>query len=178
MISIRANRTYCQAVCDSNDGHLPYLFEGMEFNEWDLSPESPTCHQHRVTRFGSESSLKVGQVVEKLFVNNSFNRAEFPAISDYEMRRSGKHYEIISVHCSAHCSSKCYGNVRMQFIENISRDYRFYISADYNFESRVWKSWWFEIDRDRWKESNTTDYEYPTLDDHIIFYSNPGRLSN
>ena len=31
-----------------------------------------------------------------------------------------------------------------------AKDFKFYISADYDFEKHIWKSWWFEIESDRW----------------------------
>ena len=51
------------------------------------------------------------------------------------------------------------------------QDYSFYISAEYNFDERIWRSWWFEIESGWWKDSETIDYKYPILNDHMFFYN-------
>ena len=56
-------------------------------------------------------------------------------------------------------------------VEN-EREFDFYISASYDFEERIWRSWWLEIEANRWKDSLTKDYKYPILKDQIIFYEN------
>ena len=52
------------------------------------------------------------------------------------------------------------------------REFDFYISASYDFEERIWRSWWLDIEANRWKDSLTKDYKYPILRDQIIFYEN------
>ena len=58
------------------------------------------------------------------------------------------------------------------------KDYSFHISAKYDFDKRIWKSWWFEIERDFWKDSGLNDYKYPILNDHIFFYNNFNKITN
>ena len=53
----------------------------------------------------------------------------------------------------------------------VDKTFKFYISAAYNFDKRIWKSWWLEIEDHRWQNSTTTDYKYPTLDDLLFLYT-------
>ena len=58
------------------------------------------------------------------------------------------------------------------------KDYSFHISAEYDFDKRIWKSWWFEIERDFWKDSGVNDYKYPILNDQMFFYNNFNKITN
>ena len=58
------------------------------------------------------------------------------------------------------------------------QDYSFYISAEYNFDERIWRSWRFEIESGWWKDSETNDYKYPILYDHMFFYNNFVKQAN
>ena len=46
---------------------------------------------------------------------------------------------------------------------NMDRDFKFYISAEYNFETETWNSGYFSIRNSQWKNSNTTAYRFPIL---------------
>ena len=59
----------------------------------------------------------------------------------------------------------------LQKIEH-DKDYAFLISAEYDFDKRIWISWSLEIESDWWKDSNNTSYQYPILKDHMYFYNN------
>ena len=56
-----------------------------------------------------------------------------------------------------------------------ARDFRFYISANYEFKIQKWKSWWFEIEGDRWTDYGTDGYKYPVLFDRFYFFMDPIR---
>ena len=43
------------------------------------------------------------------------------------------------------------------------RDFKFFISAEYNFETYTWNSGYFSIQNSQWKDSNTTTYRFPIL---------------
>ena len=58
------------------------------------------------------------------------------------------------------------------------QDYSFHISAEYFFDKRIWRSWWFEIENDWWEDSGIKDYNYPILNDHIFFYNNNINVTN
>ena len=51
------------------------------------------------------------------------------------------------------------------------KDYAFHISAEYDFDKRIWRSWWFQIEGDWWRDSNITDHKYPILNDRFFFYN-------
>ena len=46
---------------------------------------------------------------------------------------------------------------------NTDRDFKFYITAGYNFETEIWNSGYFSIKSSQWKDSNTTTYRFPIL---------------
>ena len=58
------------------------------------------------------------------------------------------------------------------------QDYSFHISAEYVFDKRIWRSWWFEIENDWWEDSGIKDYKYPILNDHMFFYNNNNNVTN
>ena len=92
--------------------------------------------------------VKVGNVLDKILTqNNSFDVASYPDLR-VNHRRSATQY---------------------------AKDFKFYITADYDFEKQIWKSWWFEIESDRWKDSETKEYKYPVLLDRFYFYKDPVR---
>ena len=92
--------------------------------------------------------VKVGNVLDKILTqNNSFDVASYPDLRV---------------------------NHRRSATQN-AKDFKFYITADYDFEKQIWKSWWFEIERNRWRDSETYDYKYPVLLDRFYFYKDPVR---
>ena len=56
------------------------------------------------------------------------------------------------------------------------RDFRFYISANYEFKIQKWKSWWFEIEDDQWNDYGSASYKYPVLFDRLYFFKDRKRL--
>ena len=43
------------------------------------------------------------------------------------------------------------------------KHFKFYISAQYNFQKKSWKSWYFELQSSQWYDTNTTEYRFPLL---------------
>ena len=81
--------------------------------------------------------MQVESVLNKLYSNNSLNEEEFPVLKN-PIRSS----------------------------ENINpKEFQFFISAKYNFETKVWKSWHFKILNNQWRQwdSNETVYRFPLL---------------
>lgn len=74
-------------------------------------------------------------MLSKLFKNNSLNSEEFPILEQPLRRR----------------------------LATDDKEFQFFISAEYNFETKTWKSWHLEIDEDQWMDSNTTFYRFPLL---------------
>ena len=58
------------------------------------------------------------------------------------------------------------------------QDFDFHISAEYNFDKRIWTSSWFEIERNWWKDSKINVYKYPILNDHMFLYNNYIKITN
>ena len=79
--------------------------------------------------------VQVDGILRKIYRNNSLNGDDFPILRD-RLRHSGSSYE---------------------------RNFKFYISAQYNFENKNWKSWNFKIQSSQWYDTNTTEYRYPPL---------------
>ena len=66
------------------------------------------------------------------------------------------------------------------------RDFKFFISTNYNYDKRIWKSWLFKITQNDWRSTDTNEYRFPQLgtgswkykkilinrfsDDRIFFY--------
>ena len=46
---------------------------------------------------------------------------------------------------------------------NSDKQHKFFVSAEYDFETKIWKSWYFEIEENQWQDSNTTEYRFPIL---------------
>ena len=92
--------------------------------------------------------VKVGNVLDKILTqNNSFDVTSYPDLKVHRRRSATQN----------------------------AKDFKFYITANYDFEKQIWKSWWFEIESDRWKDSETKDYKYPVLLDRFYFFRDPLR---
>merc|ERR1711911_137655 len=49
------------------------------------------------------------------------------------------------------------------FSEQLDNDFKFFISTNYNYDKRIWKSWFFEITKNDWQSTDTDNYRYPKL---------------
>ena len=83
---------------------------------------------------------KVENIISKMYRNNTLNYQKFPIFK-----------EALFFHAKDTTAA------------NKDRDFKFFISAGYNFETETWHSGYFSIKNSQWKDSNTTTYRFPIL---------------
>ena len=93
---------------------------------------------------------EVDSILAQLFENETINATDYPIFTDH-------------VSNMRHRSSS-----EPQY----QREFKFYISADYNFETKIWKSGGFEIRENYWAKRNENEPKYPILNDRLFLVRN------
>ena len=78
---------------------------------------------------------KVESILNQLYIGENINREKYEIFESWERAFSDKN----------------------------DRDFKFFISTNYNYEKRIWKSWLYEITENDWKSTDTDEYRFPVL---------------
>lgn len=145
ILSLQTDLDSCKIKCNSKKGHLPYIFEGRSFlGRLKLGAEAFLKHYAKdssgTRTLHGESSFEVESILNIIYKNDTLDFEVFPIFKEH----------IFFQH-------------RKSTGPNIDKDFRFFISAEYNFETKIWKSGYFEIDKKFWKDTKTTQHRFPIL---------------
>ena len=72
-------------------------------------------------------------IVDRLYKNDSIDRAKFPITQEQRRMKTNE------------------------------RDFIFHLNAHFDFENLIWKSGIFKIPKNKWRASDTDEYKYPIL---------------
>ena len=104
----------------------------IEFNITALATDFQSCQETCDGLSGYIPFLsEVGLIHNQLYINGSLARHKFPIFID--KRR----------------------------IASDDRNLRFFISTSYDYSQQIWKSGFFEINKNDWDASNESDYQFP-----------------
>ena len=78
---------------------------------------------------------KVESILNQLYIDENINRKKYKIFDSWERAFSDKN----------------------------DRDFKFFISTNYNYAERIWKSGFFEITQNDWQSTNTEEYRFPEL---------------
>ena len=118
---------------------------------------STTCNENCTSQdYRMPYFYEIDSVLDQLFENGSINATDYPIFTDHvsDMRH------------------------RSSTENEYQREFKFYISAKYNFETRMWTSGGFEIKENYWAERNENEPKYPILNDRLFLVRNYFRSSN
>ena len=137
IISLRTNLDSCEIHCGSRSGHghVPYFFEGTNLFTTSCTDISTWKFQVTLCKALWKVLVKVESILSKIYKNNSLNTDDFPILND--------------LLCPTGSGD--------------DKNLKFYISAQYSFENKNWKSWYFKIHNSQWHDTNTTEYRFPIL---------------
>ena len=93
---------------------------------------------------------EVDSVLAQLYNNGTINATDYPIFSDHvsDMRH------------------------RSSTEDEYQREFKFYITAKYNFETRIWTSGGFEIRENSWAKRDKNEPKYPILKDRLYLIRN------
>ena len=112
---------------------------------------STTCNENCASQdYRMPYFHEVDSVLAQLFENGSINAIDYPIFTDHvsDMRH------------------------RSSTENEYQREFTFYISAKYNFETKIWTSGGFEIRENYWAKRNKNEPKYPILNDRLFLVRN------
>ena len=96
--------------------------------------------QWRHQKQNSAKLFSVHIILNKIYKNYTLNHVDFPIFKENLLFQ-----------------------VTNRTTNSVHLGFQFFVSAEYNFETKIWSSWHFSIDNSHWKNSNTTSYQFPIL---------------
>ena len=109
--------------------------------------DSTTCNENCTSLdYRMPYLYEADSILSQLFETGTINASDYPIFTD--------HLSNIRHRSSTENQSQ--------------REFQFYISAKYNFETRIWKSGGFQIRENYWAKTSKNEPKYPILNDRLL----------
>ena len=123
---------------------------------------------------------QVDSILNRLYNNGSINAIEFPIFTEESWQKKTWMSEAYGffIYCRR-CNESNIKPFGSYFIIHISwvilnpykansQKFSFFITAKYDFQTKIWDSGGFEIDKDRWAQTNENELVYPIINDRLL----------